>query len=80
MHAQYMRALYLSGRRVQALEVFQRLRTDLVNELGLEPGPSVQRLHQAILNADDNVGVHLQIDRPLGDIVRTSASGYARPY
>nr|WP_256327970.1 AfsR/SARP family transcriptional regulator [Prauserella marina] len=80
MHAQYMRALYSSGRRAQALEVFRRLRTDLVDELGLEPGPAVQRLHQAILNADDNVDVYLQVGRPLGDIIRTSASGYARPY
>jgi DNA-binding SARP family transcriptional activator len=80
MHAQYMRALYLSGRRAQALEVFHRLRNDLVHDLGLEPGPPVQRLHQAILNADDNVEDHLRIDRPLGDIVRTSAWGNARPY
>ncbi|MFI6026205.1 AfsR/SARP family transcriptional regulator [Amycolatopsis magusensis] len=80
MHAQYMRALYLSGRRAQALEVFHGLRNSLVRELGLEPGPPVQRLHQAILNADDNVQDHLRIDRPLGDIVRTSVGGNARPY
>ncbi|MDW3848649.1 AfsR/SARP family transcriptional regulator [Micromonospora sp. BRA006-A] len=80
MHAQYMRALYLSGRRAQALEVFHRLRSDLVNELGLEPGPQIQRLHQAVLNADDMGDDHLSAGRPLGDIIRTSGLGNARSY
>ncbi|CAM5448604.1 Putative transcriptional activator, SARP family OS=Streptomyces tendae OX=1932 GN=llpRIV PE=3 SV=1 [Streptomyces tendae] len=42
----------LSGRRAQALQVFHRLRGALVAGLGLEPGPQVQRLHQAVLKAD----------------------------
>ncbi|MEE3921330.1 AfsR/SARP family transcriptional regulator [Micromonospora sp. BRA006-A] len=75
--AQYMRALYLSGRRAQALEVFHRLRSDLVNELGLEPGPQIQRLHQAVLNADDMGDDHLSAGRPLGDIIRPR--GWATP-
>ncbi|MEV6942982.1 AfsR/SARP family transcriptional regulator [Streptomyces sp. NPDC051172] len=53
LHARYMRALHLSGRRAQALKVFQELRGNLVRELGLEPGKPLQRLHQAILSADD---------------------------
>ncbi|WP_199562202.1 AfsR/SARP family transcriptional regulator [Micromonospora deserti] len=57
LHAQYMRALHLSGRRAQALEVFHRVRGNLVTELGLEPGLPVQRLHQAILNSDGDVDV-----------------------
>ena len=52
LHGQYMWALHLSGRRAQALQVFHRLRGALVAGLGLEPGPQVQRLHQAVLNAD----------------------------
>lgn len=55
LHAQYMRALNSSGRRGQALKVFRELRDNLVQELGLEPGPNVQRLHQAILNAEDSL-------------------------
>ncbi|WP_229899711.1 AfsR/SARP family transcriptional regulator, partial [Streptomyces capoamus] len=51
LHGQYMWALHLSGRRAQALQVFHRLRGALVAGLGLEPGPQVQRLHQAVLNA-----------------------------
>ncbi|MEU3353834.1 AfsR/SARP family transcriptional regulator [Streptomyces sp. NPDC037389] len=52
LHGQYMRALYLGGRRAQALEVFQRLRRALRAELGLPPGPGLRRLHRAVLTAD----------------------------
>lgn len=52
LHAQLMLALYRCGRRPDALEVFHRLRNDLINELGLEPSAKMQRLHQAILVAD----------------------------
>ncbi|MBB5870089.1 DNA-binding SARP family transcriptional activator [Allocatelliglobosispora scoriae] len=74
LHAQYMRALHLSGRRAQALEVFHRVRGSLVAELGLEPSLPMQRLHQAILNSDKGFDTHVRIRRPLGDIVRSSAA------
>jgi DNA-binding SARP family transcriptional activator len=60
LHAQYMRALYFSGRRAQALAAFQQLRSQLISELGLEPGPSVQQVHQAILNAEGD-GMETQL-------------------
>lgn len=49
---QYMTALYRSGRKWRALEVFRRLRDTLVDELGLEPSRHVQYVQQAILNSD----------------------------
>lgn len=52
LHSQYMQALQQAGRRAQALEVFRELRQNLVAELGLEPGPDLQRLHYDILNSD----------------------------
>ncbi|MEU5159410.1 AfsR/SARP family transcriptional regulator [Streptomyces sp. NPDC020875] len=51
LHAQYMRALALGGRRARALEVFSDLRTRLVTEIGIEPGLPLQRLQLAILNS-----------------------------
>jgi DNA-binding SARP family transcriptional activator len=48
----FMTALARSGQRWRALEVFTRLRTTLVEELGVEPAGQVQRLHSAILNGD----------------------------
>ncbi|MER7935247.1 MULTISPECIES: AfsR/SARP family transcriptional regulator [unclassified Streptomyces] len=58
LHAQLMLALYRSGRRGEALHVYQRLRTLLVRELGLEPSARLRRLQQSILTAtaEDPVG------------------------
>ena len=51
LRAQLMLALYRSGRQAEALEVYRARRT-LVDELGLEPGPELQQLQQAILAQD----------------------------
>ncbi|MGH3825300.1 MAG: ATP-binding protein, partial [Pseudonocardiaceae bacterium] len=47
-----MTALYQSGRQAEALEVYQRTRGALVEQLGLEPGSELQRLEHAILTGD----------------------------
>ncbi|MBQ0849009.1 BTAD domain-containing putative transcriptional regulator [Streptomyces sp. NPDC057621] len=79
LHGQYMWALHLSGRRAQALQVFHRLRGALVAGLGLEPGPQVQRLHRAVLNADTDFEPRFAVGRtPVA--VPASAFGGARPY
>jgi DNA-binding SARP family transcriptional activator/tetratricopeptide (TPR) repeat protein len=49
---QLMLALYRSGRRAEALEVFQAARQILLEELGLEPDKELSALHQSILNSD----------------------------
>ncbi|MEV7867785.1 BTAD domain-containing putative transcriptional regulator [Streptomyces sp. NPDC088124] len=49
LHAQLMTALDQCGRRADALHVFHRLRTRLAEELGVDPGADVQRLHEQIL-------------------------------
>lgn len=45
-------ALYRSGRQEAALAAFHELRGILADELGVEPGPGLQRLHQRILAHD----------------------------
>ncbi|NUT52565.1 MAG: AfsR/SARP family transcriptional regulator [Saccharothrix sp.] len=52
LYAQFMLALYRSGRPAQALTVYGRLRRVLADELGLEPSPPMRRLHEAVLAAD----------------------------
>jgi DNA-binding SARP family transcriptional activator len=49
--AQLMLALYRCGRQAEALEVFQQARERLVRELGIEPGPRLQSVHQEILTS-----------------------------
>lgn len=51
LHAQFMLALHRSGRRGEALEVYHRLRSTLVRDLGLEPSARLRRLQQSILVA-----------------------------
>ncbi|MFF4361137.1 BTAD domain-containing putative transcriptional regulator [Streptomyces sp. NPDC001604] len=51
LHAQFMLALQRSGRRSEALEVYRRLRTTLVRELGIEPSVALRRLQRSILLA-----------------------------
>lgn len=49
LRAQLMLALYRSGRQAEALEVYREGRRVLVEELGVEPGPELRQLEQAIL-------------------------------
>ena len=51
LHGQFMLALHRSGRRSEALDVYPRLRTALVRELGLEPSAGLRRMQRSILMA-----------------------------
>jgi DNA-binding SARP family transcriptional activator/tetratricopeptide (TPR) repeat protein len=51
-HGQLMLALYQGGRQGDALAAYRDARQMLVDELGVEPGPELRRLHQRILAAD----------------------------
>ncbi|WP_327713860.1 AfsR/SARP family transcriptional regulator (plasmid) [Streptomyces sp. NBC_00464] len=53
LHGQFMLALYRSGRRSEALSVYQRLRQALVRDLGLEPSAGLRRLQQTMIQASE---------------------------
>ena len=81
---QLMLALYRSGRQADALETFQEARRVLADELGLEPGPELRRLQEAILAHDPAIAT-VPVDRrrrgnlPRAfDVVRRTR-GRARP-
>lgn len=52
---QLMLALYRGGRHTDALGVYNRVRSRLVDQLGLEPGRGLQQLQQSILRHDDSL-------------------------
>ncbi|MGH3680051.1 MAG: BTAD domain-containing putative transcriptional regulator [Natronosporangium sp.] len=52
LHRSMMLALYRAGRQADALTAYRHARTLLHDELGIEPGDDLKRLHQAILNRD----------------------------
>ena len=52
LQAQRMLALYRSGRQAQALQAYRQARSALVEQIGVEPGPALRELHDAILRQD----------------------------
>ncbi|WP_157041570.1 ATP-binding protein [Nitriliruptor alkaliphilus] len=52
LHGLRMLALYRAGRQAEALAAFQEARTQLIETLGVEPGPSLRRLHEQVLTQD----------------------------
>ncbi|MEU3431144.1 AfsR/SARP family transcriptional regulator [Streptomyces gardneri] len=49
-HGQLIAALHEAGRRAEALDAYRSVRRLLRDELGLEPSPDVQRLHERVLS------------------------------
>jgi DNA-binding SARP family transcriptional activator len=60
-HSQLLVALYRAGRRADALQVYQRLRTALAEHLGLDPGSEVDRVHRSVLMADSRLDLNAPI-------------------
>ncbi len=52
LHGHLALSLYRCGRQADALDVLRRVRTSLVEDLGLDPGRELQRLESAILAHD----------------------------
>jgi WD40 repeat protein/DNA-binding SARP family transcriptional activator len=52
LHAQRMLALYRCGRQAEALDAYRQARRALVEQIGVEPGPELRRVHEAILRHD----------------------------
>ncbi|MDQ1696821.1 MAG: hypothetical protein QOJ03_2174, partial [Frankiaceae bacterium] len=77
LRGQLMVALYRSGRQAEALDVYKETRLQLVEELGIEPNPELQRLVQAILLQDSSLT--LAPSRPGGGGAAAIPSAPAAP-
>lgn len=63
-----MLALYRAGRQGEALGAYQRLRSLLSEELGVDPGPDLRRLEAAIVSQD--VSLELPVSVQLSAVTR----------
>jgi WD40 repeat protein/DNA-binding SARP family transcriptional activator len=52
IHARRMLALYRCGRQADALEAYRDARRTLIEQVGVEPGPELRGLHDAMLRQD----------------------------
>jgi DNA-binding SARP family transcriptional activator/tetratricopeptide (TPR) repeat protein len=55
LRARLMVVLYRLGRQADALASYREGRAELVDQLGIDPGPELQRVHDAILRADPDL-------------------------
>ncbi|MET9270176.1 BTAD domain-containing putative transcriptional regulator [Kribbella sp. NPDC003557] len=69
LHAVHLRSLYRAGRQHDALRAYADLRTALAEELGVDPGPELAELHQAILRHDPSLRRRTALPAPLNDLV-----------
>src|SRR5262249_46000893 len=76
--AHLMLALYRSGRQGDALEVYHQTRLALAEELGLEPGPALRGLQDAILNQAPSLTPSSQT-ASVGTSPQSSERGARRP-
>ncbi|MFS1299213.1 BTAD domain-containing putative transcriptional regulator [Streptosporangium longisporum] len=55
--AKLMLALHRAGRRSEALQIYQRTRSVLARELGLDPSNELEQLHRAVLASDESLAL-----------------------
>ncbi|MFJ7997672.1 BTAD domain-containing putative transcriptional regulator [Streptomyces sp. NPDC096310] len=60
LHAQYMIALYRSGRTAESLKAYHRLHETLTEELGIEPCHRIRKLRTAVLTESAELDVVTQ--------------------
>ncbi len=74
-----MVALYRCRRQGEALQVYERLRRTLADELGVDPTPPLQALHQRILTADPALAATIPAKGPSTTPPESPAPAAPRP-
>ncbi|MEV1169317.1 BTAD domain-containing putative transcriptional regulator [Nonomuraea sp. NPDC049784] len=66
-HALLIRALAARGRRAEALDVFERIRAALADELGVDPGPELREAHlEALKDAEPKTNLPARLTSFVG--------------
>jgi DNA-binding SARP family transcriptional activator/Tfp pilus assembly protein PilF len=77
LHELLMLALYRSGQQAAALAAYRAARRQLVDELGIEPGPVLRDLNQKILQSDETLLPAPSSNGAADRSGRPSANGHA---
>lgn len=67
-----MTALYRSGRQAEALDAYGEARRVLVDELGIDPSPSLQELERAILRQDPSLDLGMAAPAAVREVAERS--------
>ncbi|MGH3664080.1 MAG: BTAD domain-containing putative transcriptional regulator [Micromonosporaceae bacterium] len=69
-----MTALYRCARQADALSLYRATRQALVDELGIEPGLELRRLHRRMLRGDPT------LEKPTSPVYAVKVRGYSLPW
>jgi DNA-binding SARP family transcriptional activator len=82
LRGQLMLGLYRTGRQADALHAYQDARGVLREELGIDPSPALQKLHNAVLRQERSLDPVVAVASPeetLADVTRALLAGRLVP-
>ncbi|MDO0937267.1 BTAD domain-containing putative transcriptional regulator [Streptomyces sp. DG2A-72] len=72
LHERLLYALYSGGRRAEALSQYEYMRRLLAEELGADPGPSLQAMQHLMLQGEPLTSLYCPVAEPAAPVLRVA--------